>query len=61
MSGDVADNPLELEECPAYSAKDLTGHPLLYMFLAHDFGGHLVSSASECIFTVVNVQYLRVN
>jgi hypothetical protein len=43
---------------PAYPAKtwDLNGHPLLYTFLADDFSGHLVFSASHCASTIVNFQ-----
>jgi hypothetical protein len=39
---------------------DLNGHQLLCIFLAEDFSGRLVFSASHCPSTIVNLQHQRV-
>jgi hypothetical protein len=55
-------NPLELELsalCALQKTPGLNGHPLLYMFLANDLGGHLLSQ-HHYLRTTVDFQHQRV-
>jgi len=57
-------NPMGLEfraQCSLQRTQDLSGCQLLCMFLAHDFSGGFVFSASHCALTEVHLRHLMVD